>query len=182
MMFVHHRKHFYRLPRLVTGITLLFHMQMMFVPHRKQPYSPPQLVTGIDLLCTFIYIANGSIVTTPCEGHETIVKNYLKHGTITQSIHSVRYGRKLRHSANSWSDTQRSADSSITYLISCWLHINVNLPVTVNKLWGHSCCGWQGDPGEAASIPALRPGSSGTRNVSAYCGHRDTRRELPLSG
>jgi hypothetical protein len=46
-MFVPHRTHAYRPQRSVTGIALLFYMQIMFVPHRKHTYWPSQPVTGI---------------------------------------------------------------------------------------------------------------------------------------
>jgi hypothetical protein len=50
MMFVPHRKHAYRTPRPVSGIALLFYMQIIFVLHRKHTYGPPRPVTGISLL------------------------------------------------------------------------------------------------------------------------------------
>jgi hypothetical protein len=45
-MFVPDRKHTYRPPRLVTGIALLFYVQMMVVPHRRHTYRPPPACYG----------------------------------------------------------------------------------------------------------------------------------------
>jgi hypothetical protein len=50
MMFVPHWKHTYGPPCPVTGIALLFHMQMMFVPHWKHTFGPPWPVAEIALL------------------------------------------------------------------------------------------------------------------------------------
>jgi hypothetical protein len=50
MMFVPHRKHTCGPPLPVTGIALLFYMQMMFVSHRKHTYGPPQPVTGFAFI------------------------------------------------------------------------------------------------------------------------------------
>jgi hypothetical protein len=49
MMFIPLRKHTYVSPRPVTGIALLFYMQMMIVPLRKDTYGPPRPVTGMAL-------------------------------------------------------------------------------------------------------------------------------------
>jgi hypothetical protein len=50
MMFIPDRKHAYEPPRPVTDIALLFYMQIIFVPHRRHMYGPPRPVTGIALL------------------------------------------------------------------------------------------------------------------------------------
>jgi hypothetical protein len=49
-MFVPHRKLTYGPPQPVTGIDLLFYMQIMPVPHRKHAYGPPRPVIEIALL------------------------------------------------------------------------------------------------------------------------------------
>jgi hypothetical protein len=47
VMFVPHRKHTHVSPRPVTEIFILFFMRMMFVPNRKHNHVSPRLVTGI---------------------------------------------------------------------------------------------------------------------------------------